>query len=170
MIKHTVDNVLKETDNAQPEQEPYIPLANFQDTTTANCVNTMVTDSRIWHHSKFLRLPVFLRFTITTLTSWGMQLVNLRAWSIQFPRGHFVTIHPLSVARMNRTYTLQGWMFLWKNLGWLWLAYYANFRAIFTCYNSYISTVCKKTVGTTLCQCRLRMWACSGTTTYWRWS
>ena len=34
-----------------PEQELFIPLANLQDTTTANCVNTMVTKSRNWHHT-----------------------------------------------------------------------------------------------------------------------
>ncbi len=37
----------RETDIAQPEQEPFIPLANFQDTTTANCVNTMVSSPEL---------------------------------------------------------------------------------------------------------------------------
>ena len=55
----------------------------------------MVSKSRNWHHSYLIiLLMIQLRFRITSLVkdkrySW------LRSWSIQYPRGHFVTICPL---------------------------------------------------------------------------
>ncbi len=52
-----------ETDTAPPEQEPFMPLANLQDLTSANCKNTCDKVQNLTP----VRLPVLPWFRITTL-------------------------------------------------------------------------------------------------------
>ncbi len=82
---HSPSGEIKNTDNCYCEFRErdwhryqskcsFIPLANLQETTTANCVNTMVSKSKNWHHSYLITLLMILLLFWNNISCQGQEI------------------------------------------------------------------------------------------------